>query len=144
MILQSGLAQSRLIRVATSRRTQNRIQTHATNILLNVQYKQGEPPDIPGYDIWNARDDSDVPDAIRDAAKRLRKYVHESTPDGDGLSQHPFKIRRRTSYEPARSKKHTKLNNLKHSTDVVDEWCVFCDTCNDEYLVGAKPLKITC
>ena len=49
------------------------IQTQATNILLNLQYKQVEPPDIPDYDIWNARDDSDVPDAIRDAAKRLRK-----------------------------------------------------------------------
>ena len=102
--LQSRLAQSRLIRVATSRRTQSRIQTQATNILPNVQYKQGEPPDIPGYDIWNARDDSNVPDAIRDAAKRLRKYVHESTLDGGGLSQHSFYIRRRTSYEPARSK----------------------------------------
>jgi len=105
-----------------------------------VQYKQGEPPDIPGYDIWNARDDSDVPGAIRDAAKRLRKYVHESTPDGDGLSQHSFYIRRRTPHEPACSKKHTKLNNQQLSTDVVDEWCVFCDACNDESLVGAKPL----
>ena len=65
---------------------------------------QGEPPAIPDHDIWNARDDSDVPDAIRDAAKRLRKCVHESTPDGDGLSQHSFYIRRRTSYEPACSK----------------------------------------
>ena len=34
---------------------------------------QGEHPAIPDYHIWNARDDSDVPDAIRDAAKRLRK-----------------------------------------------------------------------
>ena len=102
---------------------------------------QGEPPAIPDYDIWNARDDSDVPDAIRDAAKRLRKYVHESTPDGDGLSQHSFYIRRRTSCEPVRTKKHEKLNNLQHSMDVVDEWCVFCDACNDEYLVGAKPLN---
>ena len=33
------------------------------------------------------------------------------------------------------------MNNLLHSTDVVDEWCVFCDACNDESLVGAKPLN---
>ena len=67
--LQSRLAQSRLVRVATSRWTQSRIQTQATNILLNLQYKQVEPPDIPDYDIWNARDDSDVPGAVRDVQR---------------------------------------------------------------------------
>ena len=30
-------------------------------------------------------------------------------------------------HEPARSKKHAELNNLQHSTDDVDEWCIFCD-----------------
>lgn len=42
--LQSRLAQSRLIRVATSRRTQSRIQRQATNILLNLQYKVSLQP----------------------------------------------------------------------------------------------------
>ncbi|MEC8877707.1 MAG: hypothetical protein VX554_00840, partial [Candidatus Thermoplasmatota archaeon] len=47
------------------------------------------------YDELNARDDQDAPTAVLDAAKELRRRIHEGVEDGTGLVIHRFHIRKR-------------------------------------------------
>ena len=77
------------------------------------------------YDELNARDDQDAPTAVLDAAKELRRRIHEGVEDGTGLVIHRFHIRKRGDED-----KQKKRRGRPGKKDDHADWCVHCDVCN--------------
>jgi hypothetical protein len=77
------------------------------------------------YDELNARDDQDASTAVLDAAKELRRQIHEGTEGGMGLVIHRFHIRKRSVEE-----KKKKRGKDKAKKDDYAGWCVDCDVCD--------------
>ena len=77
------------------------------------------------YDEFNARDDVDAPTAVLDAAKVLRRQIHERTEGGMGLVIHRFHIRKRGVED-----KKKKRGKGKSQKDDNADWCVDCDVCD--------------
>ena len=77
------------------------------------------------YDELNARDDQDAPTAVLDAAKELRRRIHEGVEDGTGLVIHRFHIRKRGDED-----KQKKRRGRPGKKDDHADWCVHCDVCD--------------
>ena len=61
------------------------------------------------YDELNARDDQDAPTAVLDAAKELRRRIHEGVEDGTGLVIHRFHIRKRGDEDKQKKRRGRQL-----------------------------------
>ena len=61
------------------------------------------------YDEFNARDDQDAPTAVLDAAKELRRRIHDGVEDGTGLVIHRFHIRKRGDEDKQKKRRGRQL-----------------------------------